>query len=144
MRKFNSITIELFEYPTEQRRLVEQALSHLFSNIDYSAEESRIESYYGPEIKRIEVTVKKQQEITALLSNVLMGLPAAEKKQLAAEAKKRIDHEGAFHFRISKQHLVDGQVRILDSGDIVKIKVRAATYPASPEKALRIIEEVFK
>ena len=139
----HSIALEVFMYPTEDIEKVAEAIEFIFP-IKKTVEEEDIESYYGPEIIRLTADIKKSAEVRQILTYLIKKLSSADKKKILDSIADRIDDEGNVFIRFSKQDAYSDSLKLQYHGDVIKLKIKMASYPFSLEKAKENLRELFE
>ena len=103
---------------------------------DVVLDESASRGYHKQPLRGIDVHVREGVALRRVL-DLLRGEPSLlEDYQLTWERRLDIE-EGAVHFRLAKQPLLDGRF-VLEppdgKGDVVKLELRLQAYPASAKR----------
>lgn len=141
-RKAHSITMEAFMYPSEDRLKVLKSLSFVFPF--EKAKDEKIESYYGPAITKMVVTVVKPKEVASSLNKISENLSDKDRKEIISSINERLDKEGNFYMRFSKQEAFDENLFVQYKGDVIKVIVKMAGYPYNRDNAKRDLVKIFE
>ncbi len=135
------VWVECFLYPTEDEEKVEKALQAIAGDLPIRREE--YQSFHGPVFWMLRAETGKQSEIRRVIENIVLGLPDPELQELRESIQERIDPEGILHVRIDKQEASKGNVVLGKGGDVIKVRIKLAAYPATRENMIRSAEELF-
>lgn len=139
----HGLYLETFSYPSEDDSKVYQAMTTVLGGEkEFKAEP--IESHHGSIILKLFFKTRKHSEIKAILSNILDNISAKDLKTMTSEIKKRIDKEGNFHMRFDKQEAYKGKLKVSYKGDVIKIRIKMASYPFSIKQAEKNVREILE
>jgi len=62
---------------------------------------------------------------------------------LVKQAETRLDEEGTFFLRLAKEALLEGKVRLTDSGDCFHVSMSVLAYPRKRELLLLSVAKIF-
>jgi len=130
MKVIHNISVEAFMYPTEDQKRVRKALN-LVLPAKAKLKREEMESYYGPKIARLTFKADKAPEIKEMLQKVIGGLSKEERREIAGTIDQRMDEGGNFHLRFSKQKAYIGQLALAYKGDVMKMSIKIASFPAT-------------
>jgi len=130
MKVVHNISVEAFMYPTEDQKRVRKALN-LVLPLKAKLKREEIDSYYGPKIARLTYRAEKAPEIKEMLQRIIDGLSKEERQEIANTIDDRMDEEGNFHLRFSKQKAYMGQLALAYKGDVMKLSIKIASFPAT-------------
>ena len=128
----HSVALEAFSYPSEDAEKVAKAIAFVFPKGKIKKE--GIESYFGPEITKHYAELKNPRQVSDEISYLVKNIPDSEKKEMIKTLEDRIDEEGNFHVRFSKQDALDDRFVLQYKGDVIKLKIKMASYPFVLEK----------
>ncbi len=140
MKAIHSIEIETFLYPSEDEEKVKHVLG-VFSEEDVS--KTSFESYYGPSIHILKISLNKALGIKECVQRIKANLSESDKKNILESLENRVDETGNMFLRFSKQDAFDDNLVLQYKGDVVKVKIQMAAYPVSHENYVKIAGEVF-
>ena len=130
MKVIHNISVEAFMYPTEDQKRVRKALN-LVLPLKAKLKREEMDSYYGPKIARLTYRADKAPEIREILQKIIGGLSKEERQEIAGTIEDRMDEEGNFHLRFSKQKAYAGQLALAYKGDVMKLSIKIASFPAT-------------
>jgi RNA binding exosome subunit len=109
---------------------------------DAQLDESASRGYHRQPLRVIDVYVRERAALRRILD--LLRADPALREDYRLTWERRLDpEEGAVHFRLAKQPLLDGRV-VLEppdgEGDVVKLELRLQAYPASAKRYREIAE----
>ncbi|MEM0372402.1 MAG: RNA-binding domain-containing protein [archaeon] len=141
-KKVHSVSMEAFMYPSEDRQKVLKALSFVmpFRKI----KEEAIESYFGPKIIKITASTASQKQAEDTLRRISGALSDSDRAELIRSVEERLDDEGNFFMRFSKQEAFDEKLVLQYKGDVIKIVVKTACYPFNRENAKKNLVKMLE
>ena len=115
------MTLKVFSHATEDVGKVRQAVTnilpeHLRSRVELS--EVVTKGHHGNEIRVLTLKLRKNEALETL-KHVLCSLSEVERNILIATLDTRVGPPS--HLRLSKQDAYRGSIRLLDSGDVIKL-----------------------
>lgn len=126
MLKIRQIDARLHVHATESISKVRDALKILFP-FDLRPQELEITNMtgsFGNPIYALTVILHTNALILQSIESLAKGLLVLDKQQLTLELENRLDEKMNWYFRISKQYLVLGQIRLaFDTKDVIQIKI---------------------
>jgi len=145
----HKITVTVFSKEEENQSKIKTSLLELFP---YDLEEEKIKliektvtGFNEKQIKVLEVILEKNKHIEEFLNNLTKTLSDQAKELILKQAESRLDDECKFYLRFSKDKLIgEKELWITDQGNCFHIKMTLAVFPKKREKALEIIQKVFK
>ena len=117
--------------------------------LDFDKEKMRVaeenaESFEGRKIKILTLEVSKEAH-TNLFIKTLKDLIGADQCQTLLEQRwSRLDDELYFYIRLEKDALLENKYILTDGGDCFHIRMHIAAFPKDREKALKVVEEIFR
>ncbi|NYZ79740.1 hypothetical protein H0N95_00645 [Candidatus Micrarchaeota archaeon] len=138
----HSVTIEAFMYPSEDRTKVAKAVSFVVPGAKIHDES--VESYYGPPIIRMSAVIRKPKEVSAALDHIANGLSDEDRREVIGSINDRLDKEGNFYIRFSKQDAHDERLVVQYKGDVIKLVVKMVGYPYKRENAKKDLVKIFE
>lgn len=119
------LEIRAFQYPSEDPEKVKKTLNAV---IDLESEqeelkEESLESHKGAEIKKYEYKTENRSEVREIINRIFNKLNSSD------DPVKHLNEDGEFYIRLDKQELYKGNFKLTDSGDVVHVKVKIASYP---------------
>lgn len=149
MKVLNNAKISVFVKENENEELAGEALKN-FVPLDLEKEKIAInkKTATGFEDKKIailEIFLQKERHTNAFLKRLSEILDDEQKEILLRQAESRLDENLNFFIRFDKKELAEkGEFSLTDSGNCFHIKMSIACFPKKREKALEIIQNIFK
>jgi len=145
----NNIKITVFVKEEEDKEKIKQTLLSLFP---FDLEENKImikqsntQGFNEKTIQILEIMLEKERHIKQFLEHLLSKLSQEAKELILRQAESRIDEDCNFYLRFSKDKLVnEKELWITDQGNCFHIKINLACFPKNKEKAIEIINKLFK
>ena len=142
-KTIHSLYLEAFSYPSEDEDKVFQALTFILGE-DKKLKADRVESHHGSIITRLFFETSKWNDIKEVLNNIFGKLSEKDRKTILETLKDRTDEEGNFYMRFGKQEAYQGKLVLLYHGDVIKIRMKVASYPFSIENIEKNVREIFE
>jgi RNA binding exosome subunit len=145
MKQVHNVTIKVFE--KEKINEVKLGLEKLAA---LNLEEEKLKIYekkaegFEDTIYILELKLEKAKHVSSFLKKLTSQLKDEQKELLKRQAESRLDEELNFFIRIDKDKWLNKELIITDSGDCFHIKMLIACFPKKKEKAIAIINEIFK
>jgi RNA binding exosome subunit len=96
-------------------------------------------------IKILEAILSRKRHLKKFLEHMLNRLTKEHKELLIRQKESRLDEDLEFFIRFDKDKMIEsGEYFITDSGNCFHLKLSIAAFPAKREKALAIIDKIFK
>lgn len=139
-RYFHDLSINAFVQATEDKEKVIVAMENLLDRpIKEVLEEDPVEGMYGNPIIHLTVRIRKEKEMISL---VRKWSSMDFWKEALVHMDQRLDDDLIYHIRIDKGEAYHGRIGLWKGGELIGIRIKVATYPASWEKALDIISRI--
>ncbi len=74
----------------------------------------------------------------------IVALKSSSKKRILRELEHRMDDRGNLFLRFDKQRAYMGDLKIVEHGDALHLKLKIAAYPARKEEALKVARQIFQ
>jgi RNA binding exosome subunit len=146
MKLANSIKMTVFAKPEENEEKIREKLINFFS---FSLEEEKIPikrskatSFNQRQIAIYEVELFKERHTNAFLKLLNSKLDAQQRCMLLSQ-ENRLDDNLDFFIRFSKDHLLNNEFMLTDSGDCYHIRISIAAFPRKREAALDVVKKIF-
>ncbi len=139
----SKITARVYVHATEDKDKVMRALMNVFPEHvkdKISVREERYEGHYGNPIVVLEAVIDDPKAAEEAFKGILDKLDDVDRRYLAASLDDRVDKSGSLYLRISKQHAYKGELKILESDDVIKVIV---SFRGGRRKALREFHRVI-
>ncbi|WP_414469182.1 RNA-binding protein [Methanobacterium sp. ACI-7] len=136
----HNISYRVFVYGTENEEKVREAIKTLFPNSHPETETT--EGYFKNKVLILHDKITKKREIKDFIK-VLNQLDSSAKKRVINELNNKMDDKGNLFLRFDKQRAYLGDLKIIEHGDAVHVKIKIAAYPAKKERAMELAKEIF-
>lgn len=136
----HNISYRVFVYGTENEEKVREAIKTLFPNSHPQVEAT--EGYFKNPVLILHDKIGKKRETKDFIK-VLQNLDSSTKKRILNELNKKMDEKGNLFLRFDKQRAYLGDLKIIEHGDAIHVKIKIAAYPAKKEKAMELAREIF-
>ena len=141
--KIERINVNAVVYSTEDMEKVGEAIATLFP-FEFEIEVTDATGHYGNPLKFLEVRLTKKREIEEFLKYFFSSLSRDDVRYLLETLEERVDEEGVLHLRIDKQKAYLGEMRIVEGGDAVVVRIKIVTYPARREKIIEAARNLIQ
>lgn len=136
----HNISYRVFVYGTENEEKVKEAVKTLFPNSH--PETDTTEGYFKNPVLILHDKITKNREIKEFV-NVLKQIDDTSKKQLFNELENKMDARGNLFLRFDKQKAYLGDLKIIEHGDALHVKINVAAYPAKKENAIKVAKDIL-
>lgn len=136
----HNISYRVFVYGTENEEKVKETIKALFPYSNPHKEV--IEGYFKNLVLVLSDKIEKRREIKDFMK-LLKNLKPSAKKRILNELDMKIDSNGNLFLRFDKQLAYLDNLKIIEHGDAVHVKINIAAYPARKETAMEIAERIF-
>ncbi len=136
----HNISYRAFVYGTENPEKVESAIKTLFPTS--SPQSELTEGYYKNPVLILRDKITKKREIKDFVEN-LDKLKDHDRKRILNQLENKMDHKCNLFLRFDKQRAHLGDLKVVEHGDSIHVKIKIAAYPAKKEVALKIAREIF-
>lgn len=136
----HNISYRVFVYGTENEEKVREAVKTLFPNSHPQVEAT--EGYFKNPVLILHDKIGKKRETKDFIK-ILQNLDSSTKMRILNELDKKMDEKGNLFLRFDKQRAYLGDLKIIEHGDAVHVKIKIAAYPAKKEKAMELAREIF-
>jgi RNA binding exosome subunit len=137
----HNLSYRAFVYGTENEEKVREALSTLLPTAQPTKEIT--EGYHKNQVTILQGKLTKKREMKDFLEK-LGSLKPSSKKRILRELEGRMDERGNLFLRFDKQRAYFGDLKIVEHGDSLHLKLKIAAYPARKEEALKIARQIFQ
>lgn len=138
-----SVEARVFVHATEDKEKVLKALLEIIPEDlrgDVEIEEEVLQGHYGNPIIKITLRVNGPNA-ERVASYIFSKLTPADRGLLASSIEDRVDKDGTFYLRISKQEAYRGNIYVYESDDVIRVSIH---YSGKRSKALRDFEGMLK
>ena len=136
----HNISYRVFVYGTENEEKVKEAVQTLFPNSHPQTDTT--EGYFKNPVLILHDKITKNPEIKEFV-NILKQIDATSKKRLRSELENKMDERGNLFLRFDKQRAYLGDLKIIEHGDAIHVKINVAAYPAKKENAIEVAKDIF-
>lgn len=136
----HNISYRVFVYGTENEEKVKEAVKSLFPNSHPQTDTT--EGYFKNPVLILHDKITKNREIKEFV-NVLKQIDDTSKKQLFNELENKMDARGNLFLRFDKQKAYLGDLKIIEHGDALHVKINVAAYPAKKENAIKVARDIL-
>ena len=136
----HNISYRVFVYGTENEEKVKEAVQTLFPNSHPQTDTT--EGYFKNPVLILHDKITKNREIKELV-NVLKQIDDTSKKQLFNELENKMDERRNLFLRFDKQRAYLGDLKIIEHGDAIHVKINVAAYPAKKENAIKVARDIL-
>lgn len=139
-KKYHEIEVEAFVQATEDEEKVLEAVANVIG-IEMADDIEIVESEgaLGNPIGIISLSFKRKRDIEGIL-DWFRGKDFM--RSALAQIEDRLDDSLTFHMRLDKQRAYEGELRLWEKGEAIKVRIKPATFPASREGALEILMQL--
>lgn len=137
VKKFHELSIETFVQATEDEAKVMTSIFNLLGREIGDIERSETQGVHHNPITVVTVRVKREREIEKILS---FWKDLHFWSEALKEPEMRMDEGLIFHVRVEKDSAFYQDPVLWKKGESIQIRLKVASYPASFEKAMKVIE----
>jgi len=136
----HNISYRVFVYGTENEEKVREAIKTLFPNS--SPQTDITEGYFKNPVLILHDKITRNRSIKEFVK-LLDNLDSQVKKRILNKLDSKMDDKGNLFLRFDKQRAYIGNLKVIEHGDAIHVKIKIAAYPAKKENALRLAREIF-
>lgn len=136
----HNISYRVFVYGTENEEKVREAIKTLFPNS--SPQTDITEGYFKNPVLILHDKMTRNRDIKEFVK-LLDNLDSQVKKRILNKLDSKMDDKGNLFLRFDKQRAYLGNLKVVEHGDAIHVKIKIAAYPAKKENALRLAREIF-
>lgn len=137
----HNISYRAFVYGTENKEKVLESIKTLFPNSPPQCE--AIEGYYKNPVLILTNKIGKKREIKDFVEK-LSTMKDPAKKRILYGLEDKMDDYGNLFLRFDKQRAYSGDLKVVEHGDSIHVKIKMAAYPAKKKVALKIARKLFE
>lgn len=149
MKLVHKAVLTVFSKEDDDEEKIKAALAAL---VPFNLEEEKIQikqqtasSFNERKIRIFKIELEKSRHTNEFIKQMLNRLTKEQKAMIARQAESRLDEHLDFFIRLDKTNLITyNKLFVTDSGDCFHIRLSIAAFPSKREKALEIIEKIFK
>lgn len=136
----HNISYRVFVYGTEKERKVREAIKTLFPNS--SPQLNITEGYFKNPVLILHDKITKSRDIKGFIK-ILENLDLQARRRVLNELDSKMDEKGNLFLRFDKQRAYLGNLKIIEHGDAIHVKIKLAAYPAKKKNAVKIAADIF-
>jgi RNA-binding protein len=133
----HNISYRTFIYGTENAEKVKTAIKTLFPKSSPQKEET--EGYYKNPVLILTDKITKNKDIKNFI-----GRSQDLSDQILSNLDRKMDNKGNLFLRFDKQKAYQGELKIVEQGDSIHLKIKLAAYPAKREPALKLARQIWR
>jgi RNA-binding protein len=137
----HNISYRAFVYGTENKEKVLESIKTLFPFSSPKCEDT--EGYYNNPVLILSNKIINKKEIKDFIEK-LSTLNNPTRKRILYRLEDKIDEGGNLFLRFDKQRAYLGDLKVVDHGDSIHLKIKIEAYPAKKKVALKIARELFE
>jgi RNA-binding protein len=137
----HNLSYRAFVYGTENEEKVREAISTLLPAAQPNKEIT--EGYHKNQVIILQGKITKKRELKDFLEK-LHSLNPSAKKRILRELESKMDERGNLFLRFDKQRAYLGDLKVVDHGDSLHLKLKIAAYPSRKEEALKVARQIFE
>jgi RNA-binding protein len=137
----HNISYRAFVYGTENKEKVLKSIKTLFPNSSPQCEVT--EGYYKNPVLILSNKIDKKREIKDFVEK-LSKMDDPTRKRILHQLENKMDDFGNLFLRFDKQRAYQGDMKVVEHGDSIHLKIKIAAYPAKKKVALEIARKLFE
>jgi RNA binding exosome subunit len=135
----HNIRYRIFVYEDENE---EGIMEGLFNILPTAKPDKEIaEGVFENQIVILSGRISKKNELKDFVSTILNS--GIDLEDFSKNLDKKMDDKGNLFLRFSKKEACENEIKIIDSGDSIHLKLKIAAYPAKKEIAIEIAKKLF-
>lgn len=136
----HNIRFREFVYENEDLDELTQAILNIFPEASIEMEEA--EGLTEDKIIILTGVIDKKRHTKAFFNRIL-SLNQEQLKKLDEDLERKMDDKGNLFLRLSKEDAIDDEIKIIDSGDSIHLKLKIAAFPAKKSIAIEKVREAL-
>ncbi|MFT4304265.1 MAG: RNA-binding domain-containing protein [Candidatus Woesearchaeota archaeon] len=145
MKIFHSVVVSVFIKEEEDYNLIKDKYLELFP---FDLKKARVlffvqsaSTFNERQIKILEVRIEKEKFLNEFMNNILLKISKNDIKMMLDQIDTRVDENGDFFFRISKEKVIQNKPEyiIVDDGNCYHFKCHVAAYPQNKQNAINVV-----
>ncbi|MBZ2165619.1 RNA-binding protein [Methanobacterium spitsbergense] len=137
----HNLSYRAFVYGTENKEKVLESIKTLFPNSLPQCEAT--EGYYKNPVLILSNKIDKKREIKDFVEK-LSKMNDPTRKRILHQLENKMDDSGNLFLRFDKQRAYQGDLKVVEHGDSIHLKIKIAAYPAKKKVALEIARKLFE
>ncbi len=134
------ISYRVFVYGTEDEEKVREAIKTIFPTS--SPQMEMTEGYHKNPILVLHDRITKKKDLNAFIK-ILKEMKDPNKKNILNRLKSKMDDKGNLFIRFDKQEAYLGNLKVVEHGDAIRLKIKMAAYPAKKEIAMKLARKLL-
>lgn len=135
----HNISYRTFVYGTENEEKVKQAVKTLFPNS--SPQSDYTEGYYKDPVLILHQKIEKKRDIKDFIQKLKED--PSNIKRILEDLDRKMDDKGNLFLRFDKQRAYLDELKIVEHGDSIHVKIKIAAYPARKKQAMKLARELW-
>lgn len=122
------LEFKTLSHATENLEKVYRALENVATSQllrENPLQRQRLKGHYGNPITLLTVKTRSKPLIRQALANIFSRLTSSDRVKLLEELEGRVDAEGSFYLRLSKQEAYLGRLK-LEEADPIRVRIKLA------------------
>ncbi len=136
----HNISYRAFVYGTENEEKVKKAIKTLFPNSLIQREVT--EGHYKTPVFILYDKIDNKRDIKNFIET-LDNLGVHDKKGILRDLNKKMDDKGNFFLRFDKQKAYLGELKVVEHGNSIHVKIKMAAYPAKKIPAIKLVRKLL-
>jgi RNA binding exosome subunit len=142
------IQLRAFVKPEDDAAAMREALIRLSAWPESKVEEDAVtvdDCFVGDCRRKVRVVrvVLEKSRIRPFVEQLNEALGETERQKLVAQVESRLDEEGTFFLRLSKEGWLEGKMRLTESGDCFHVSIGVLSYPKKRELLVQNVAKIF-
>lgn len=129
----HNISYRTFVYGTEDENKVKEAIKTLFPNSSIQCELT--EGHYKTQVLILNGKIDEKSDIRNFIEK-LSNIKVSDRKRILRDLGKRVDDKGNLFLRFDKQKAYYNELKIVEHGNSIHVKIKLAAYPAKKDPAM--------
>ncbi len=137
----HNISYRAFVYGTENKEKVLNSIETLFPNSFPQCETT--EGYFKNPVLILYNKIDKKKEIKDFIE-LMSTINVPARKRILNRLEDKMDDYGNLYLRFDKQRAYQGDLKVVEHGDSIHLKIKIAAYPAKKKVAIEIARKLFE
>ena len=134
------ISYRVFVHGTEDEKKVREAIKTIFPTS--SPQMDMTEGYYKNPILVLHDKIAEKKDLNASVK-ILKEMKIPDKKKILNRLENKMDDKGNFFLRFDKQEAYLGNLKVVEHGDAIRLKIKMAAYPAKKDIAMKLARKLL-
>ncbi len=141
MKQFHNVEVSMFvrqnEDLSELMLLFEQVFPFPVKEL---LKTEKVSGFEQEIITVVKVKIMQHAKILEFLLHLFQGMTEDQFRLIRTQVESRLDDDGYFYIRISKNGVKFGKHKLTETGDCIHIKILTAAFPKNRENAMKVIQ----